>query len=506
MPQLLGRELWLRRIAAFATGQSPYQWLVGGAYAGKTALLYEAVTVGLPDEVDVICYFLSRRGSDADSSRFLAAVVPQLAYLCDVDSPTPDRDQFHTLWRLAAEQTAAANRHLLLVVDGLDEDLNPDGLPSVAHLLPTIERGDYADHAHVLVASRPRPELPTEVPDWHPLRVARGGALELEPFDGAQELADHARQEIYELTHGAQTDDAVEVLGLLTAAAGPLSVDEIGTLCSPDFAKPSAARVRRARRVVEERAARSLEPVDASDRGRYQFAHYSLLQYAQATVDLRDSEYRDRIHRWADTWQKSGWVDTESDSGPPLYLLGSYPATIKDEPGRMSGLVGDFGWLSATIEILGVDQALTSLRTAAAMDPRLSQILALVTASAHNLRPPRPLDEAGYVLRHLCHHALERGQLDLADRARERLLARTGNDLTPIWTSRRTSQALAIELGSHVGDVGTVAVLADGRVVSGGLDGRIQLWDPAAPGATPVEFGTTNTEYGPSPCSATGVS
>jgi hypothetical protein len=61
MPQLLGRERELAEIAAFATGAAGYRRLVGGAYAGKTALLLEAVTAGLPDEVDVVCYFLSRR-------------------------------------------------------------------------------------------------------------------------------------------------------------------------------------------------------------------------------------------------------------------------------------------------------------------------------------------------------------------------------------------------------------------------------------------------------------
>ena len=91
MPQLLGRERELAEIAAFATGGEGYRWLVGGALAGKTALLSEAVTVGLPDEVDVVCYFLSRRAADAASARFLAAVVPQLAYLCEVDPPAGER-------------------------------------------------------------------------------------------------------------------------------------------------------------------------------------------------------------------------------------------------------------------------------------------------------------------------------------------------------------------------------------------------------------------------------
>ena len=37
--------------------------------------------------------------------------------------------------------------------------------------------------------------------------------------------------------------------------------------------------------------------------------------------------------------------------------------------------------------------------------------------------------------------------------------------------------------------VGAVAVLPDGRVVTGGDDGRVLVWDPADPGAGPVELG-----------------
>ena len=150
MPQLLGRERDLAKIAAFATGGEGYRWLAGGAFIGKSALLYEAVTVGLPDQVDVVSYFLSRRASDASSGRFLAAVVPQLAYLCDMDAPDATVDQYHALWEQAAGRAARSGRHLLLVVDGLDEDLYPRGSPSVASLLPTLASA----HAHVLVTSR----------------------------------------------------------------------------------------------------------------------------------------------------------------------------------------------------------------------------------------------------------------------------------------------------------------------------------------------------------------
>ena len=144
------------------------------------------------------------------------------------------------------------------------------------------------------------------------------------------------------------------------------------------------------------------------------------------------------------------------------------------------------GWVGAAVGAIGVDQTRAALRTAATAGPAPAMVLALVTAQALHLRPPRPVDEPGYVLRHLCLDAMERGQATLADAARDRLRART-DDLVPLWTSRRTSAALAAELDAHDGWVVAVAALGDGRVVSGGDDGRVRLWDPAAPGAPVVE-------------------
>lgn len=80
-PTLLGREDELAELAHFATSTESYRWLRGGAFVGKTALVAEAVTTTLPSSVDVVSYFLSRSAADADSNRFLAAVVPQLAHL-----------------------------------------------------------------------------------------------------------------------------------------------------------------------------------------------------------------------------------------------------------------------------------------------------------------------------------------------------------------------------------------------------------------------------------------
>jgi hypothetical protein len=487
MSQLLGRERELAAIAAFTTGPAGYRWLVGGAFAGKTALLYEAVTAGLSDEVDVVCYFLSRRASDADSSRFLAAVVPQLAHLCEIDPPVADRDQFYALWGRATERAAETSRPLLLVVDGLDEDLRPTGLPSVASLLPTL-----TDRlAHVLVSSRPHPELPVDVPEGHPL-TSSSIRLGLKPFEGAEKLAELARQEIYNLSHGADADTAVDVLGLLTAAAGPLSVRDLAFL-SNDLAAPSPAHSRRVRRLVTEQAARSLEPVGSTGQPRYQFAHFSLLEYAQGTDELCDPEYRNRIHRWAEWWRNRGWpTSPDVTESTPRYLLDSYPGTLASEPSRLAVLVSDAGWVVAAIQSMGADQVLADLRRAAVIDqaePAVGAMLATVSGQAHHLRSSLPVAQPGYVLRQLCLQAAELEEDRLASDLRARLQSQPEPGLIPIWTTRRASRALLAELGRHADSVTAVAVLPDGRVVSGGFDGRMRVWDPIQPGTGPVELG-----------------
>src|SRR6266568_3387282 len=489
MPQLLGRDRELAEIAAFATGREGYRRLVGGAFAGKTALLYEAVTAGLPETVDVVCYFLSRRASDASSDRFLATVVPQLDYLCGVADPGEPRDRFRALWEQAADRAMQSGRYLLLVVDGLDEDLRPPGSPSVASLLPALAGG----RAHVLVSSRPRPELPDDVPGGHPLGMT---PTPLVPFEGAQELADLAKKEINDLTRGDDAGPAVDVLGLLTAAAGELSVRDLVALQSGGEGAPTAADSWRVRRLVEDRAARSLERVGSPGSERYRFAHDSLLEYAITVPGLCDPEYRQRIHRWAERWRDVGCpVPAGGDEGTPRYLLGTSPSTLIDDPRRLAQLVSDIGWVEAAARTAGVDLVLANLRAADATNPAsavVAGVLATVTGQAHNLRPPQPLDQAGYILRQLWMQAAELAENDLADGIRSRLQSRPGVCLMPRWTTRRASRALAGELGRHDSWVNAVAVLDDGRVVTGGSDNRVLLWEPARPETSSTELGRHN--------------
>ena len=481
---LIGRQDEVADIASFAAGEAAYRWLVGEAWSGKTALLAEVVTA-LREEVDVICYFLSRREADADSSRLVAATVPQLAFLLGEDAPAADVHQFRALWQRATERAGAEGRHLLLVVDGLDEDLGPPGLPSVAAWLPAVAGG----RSHVLVSSRPHPELPADIPAGHPLW--RTPPVPVLPFSGAQELAVLARQEIDDLLHRNDDGLALDLLGLLTAAAGPLAVRDLAamTIAAPQ----TAALARRIRGLLTISAARSLQTVTPAGTERYQFAHESLLAYAQDDDDLNDADFRRRIHQWAEKWKAVGWpTPADGNKGTPQYLLDAYPATLTQDPERLAQLTSDISWVEAAIASTGADSVLADLRRAAAANPastRVAAVLATVTSQAHNLRLPQPLDQPGYILRQLWMQAAELAEDDLVGDISRRLQSRPGACLMPRWTTRRASRALSGELGRHDGPVQAAAVLADGRVVTGGDDGRVLVWDLACLGGIPAELG-----------------
>jgi SecA preprotein cross-linking domain/Trypsin-like peptidase domain len=415
---LTGRQDELAEIASFAAGDEGYQLLVGEPWAGKTALLAEAVTT-LPEDIDVVCYFLSRREADADSSRFLAAVVPQLAYLLDEDPPTAELQQFRALWQRAAERAGTEGRHLLLVVDGLDEDLRPPGLPSVAALLPAGAGG----HSHVLVSSRTSSGLPSDIQAGHPLRRTR--PVLIEPSEGARELTAVARQEIDDLLRRDDDGLTADVLGLLTAAAGPLAVQDLAAMTV--VAPQSAALVLRIRMLLTTAAARSLLQMGPEDRPRYQFAHESLLAYAQADDDLNAPDFRRRIHQWAEEWRARGWpVPADAEGATPRYLLDEYPNTLANEPTRLAMLVGDVGWVAAALQTVGVDRVLAVLATAqsaGAAPANVSALLEIVRAQAPNLRPPEPVGQPGYVLRQLSLQAAELGEDRLAADAQALLQA-----------------------------------------------------------------------------------
>jgi WD40 repeat protein len=489
---LQDREKELREIGAFASGlpstlappRSQHAWLVGGPWAGKTALLAEMVHA-LPPEVDCVAYFLTRPSGDADRERFLAAVVPQLAWLLDMDRPSVlDEYVFWQLWERAAQRAADTGRHLLLIVDGLDEDLCPGG-HSVAGWLPGRLTGLPA---RVLVASRFYPRLPNDVDKSHPLAALTPDQLyTLLDSAHAARLRDLADQEITQLLLRSDDDLALDVLGLLTAARGPLSDADLAALTDSPLWK--------VRQVLTGETARTLHQVGRTEVPRYTFAHETILARCQQQ-GVGDPGHVSRIHEWAATWRARNWpAACDEEEGTPLYLLDTYLRTLYGDPLRLTTLAGDADWVTTAIGALGVDAVLVDLKAAddaASREPRLAAMHAVVQSQAHHLRGPETTDDPGFVPRQLCLQATEFGETVLAAGYRARQLV--CDDPGPVlqWTTRRTSPALVLELGRDDDGVSAVAVLPDGRVVTGSAVGGgngVLVWNPAEPGTSPIKLG-----------------
>jgi WD40 repeat protein len=488
----------LAAIHTFATGPDGYQWLIGDAWAGKTALLAAAVTAELQADVDVVAYFLSRQESDASSNQFLAAVTPQLADLVTPGEEVRAADihQFRALWTRAAQLAEDRRRPLLLVVDGLDEDLRPAGSPSVAAVLPQL--AGY--HAHMLVSSRSNHNL--DLSAGHPLQDITPVALA--PSEDAGSLAELARQEISELVR-RPGHLAIRLLGLLAAAAGPLAVGDLirlsrslGASASDGSAWPagelSLDEVHDADRFLSEDAARSLLQVgtpENPERQRYQYAHASLLEDAQKNRYLGDRRFRDAIHRWADDWRSRHWRDGGGD-GVPTYLLESYPATLvpgsdqDGDLGRLEALTSDVSWVAAAVRALGIDRVLATLRTAASALPddrhtggnngatTTALLASALRSESYALRSPQTRADDGLVLRQLCLHGLALGDRRLVADCTDRLLELPPPQLVPRWTTMPSGGRL---LTRQFGRIVSVSVSTDGNRTVVGMGQEVQLFD-----------------------------
>ncbi|MEV4281699.1 response regulator [Actinoplanes xinjiangensis] len=319
---LLGRDAELAALAAFCAGDVAYARWQAPARAGKTAL-FSWFALHPPPGTWVLSFFVTARLTGySDSIAYSDALLDQMAALTGEAVP-PDalagvRDRMrHQLLRLALQRAATSGHRLVILVDGLDEDrgVRPgSGLPSIASLLPKRPE----PHLRVLVAGRPDPPLPTDVDTDHPLRTAV--IHELSPSPHARAVALLADQELNEALAGPDRLNE-EVLGLVTAAGGGLTGDDMQQLTGRARYELDA--------LLHGVFGRTLAERDSV----YLYTHETLREQAVHRFGPhRLGEYRSRLAAWARTYRDRGWP-----ASTPPYLLRSYQLMLADA-GDLPGL------------------------------------------------------------------------------------------------------------------------------------------------------------------------
>jgi hypothetical protein len=173
---LVGREAELERLMRFASQEAPGSLVVEGeAMFGKSALLAHLVrradagrwaAGAVPD---IAFFFVREEQKRNTATAFLAAVNAQLLGLLRSSEGVAggadlQRDQLFRLWKQAAAM-AGPYRPLLLLVDGLDEMAASDTM-TILDALPPASK----PYVHILASSRPG-VLPVLFPP-HPLAAA----------------------------------------------------------------------------------------------------------------------------------------------------------------------------------------------------------------------------------------------------------------------------------------------------------------------------------------------
>ncbi|WP_344499885.1 hypothetical protein [Dactylosporangium maewongense] len=319
---LEGRDGELADLAAFATGTAgQYVMWQAPAWAGKTALL-SWFALRPPAGVRVVPFFISASLAEQDGRiAFTEFVIEQLAELLDEPAPAitePKRDTlFLDLLDRAGERCARQERRLVLLVDGLDEDLalaTDLHTPSIAALLP---RRPHAN-VRVIVASRPNPPLPDDVPRDHPLRdpsVVRT----LTSSPAAAVIRHDLIRDLKVLLGGA--GPGRDVLGLLAAARGALTGRDLAELTGrPDWELAELLGSRAGRLFLAQPSRWRV----GQDTEVYVFSHDALRTTAIERIGPGHlTESQDRIHAWADRYRGEGWPQET-----PVYLLSGYGALL----------------------------------------------------------------------------------------------------------------------------------------------------------------------------------
>lgn len=382
--RLVGREHELEYLADYCTSQTsePYLWWRARAWAGKSALL-STFTLHPPTGVRTVSFFITARlAGQADRRAFSDVVLEQLLEILGESMPpllTNATREAHLLGALerAANTCQKAGERLVLIVDGLDEDrgvtVGPDA-HSIAALLPS----SLPANMRIIVASRPNPPLPSDVPDDHPLRQRVTICL-LQISPHAEVVRQDAERELKRLLHGSSIE--VDLLGLLTAAGGGLSEEDLAEITGlSTWEIGSHLSVVSGRTFISRPGRWRMGTV-------YTLGHEELQQQATRYLGIkRLNAYRQKLYTWADDYRTRYWPPET-----PEYLLQEYfnllyalgdkkrmlaCATDPERHDRMLDIIG--GDTSAISEITATQESLA--------DQPTPDLLALCRLSIHRTR------------------------------------------------------------------------------------------------------------------------
>ncbi|MET7453142.1 hypothetical protein ABZT03_14835 [Streptomyces sp. NPDC005574] len=342
-----GRSQELALMAEFCTTREDadraedayWRWLAP-AWAGKTALMAQFV-MEPPTGVDVVSFFItSRLNRQNDRDAYCEVVHRQFYALLGEEEPAVTEhmreESLLSAMDRAAALCASRGRRLVLIVDGLDEDcgvLAGPGSHSIAALLPRSPRHGM----RVMVAGRPHPPIPDDVPPAHPLRSA---AIDrwLRPSPYAEAVRREAEDSLMRMLQAGGL--ARQLLGLVTAAGGGLTAADLALLADtrPRLVEKELSTVTgRAFRVRTPHW--SSQDAGASASGVYVLAHEEIRRSA---VELLTEEElaanRERLHEWADSFQVRRWPPHT-----PEYLLRGYGQLLRaqGDTRRLVRLAGD---------------------------------------------------------------------------------------------------------------------------------------------------------------------
>ncbi|MEV0584580.1 hypothetical protein [Nonomuraea sp. NPDC050310] len=349
-PRLKDRGQEIGSLTRFSTGAQGYLWWKAPPWAGKTAL--SSWFVLHPPAGTRIVFFISSTypARRVDSGDFILAMAEQLAVLTGARLPTglsfDALDQeFRRLLQEAAAQLGNGNEHLVIVVDGLDEDSAAQpgsGRPSIASLLPARPPANV----HVVVTSRDLPALPTDVAPDHPLRTAP--SRHLSPWPHAAAIRARAEHEVLDHLSTADTDVA-GVVGFMVAAGGGLSASDLAVLLDRTEADLKILLRRRFARVLAELPMNLASGTVQT----YAFAHPELHVVARETLGSDVTRFAEQIEAWAERTQDQGWPETTSP-----YLLRPYSRMLaaSHRAERMTALATDIRRHDRMLLVTGADR------------------------------------------------------------------------------------------------------------------------------------------------------